>query len=712
MLRSSISAWKSVPFLRILIPFCIGIVLQRYLDFSITLVITIGATGFTLIFLPKFFPFLSRSVSSFLRGVGVNGLFLFIGLTITDLHNTHKKQSWFANNISDNSSLIVAVDEPLQLRANSYRTIASIAYTTNGKSAIKATGKLILYFQKDSSVLNLSPGSMICFNNTPVLIPINGNPGGFNYRDYAALQGITHQVYLTSADYQLLRERKQSWIRDILNTIRTHVLQALRNNIRSKEELGLAEALLIGYKDDLDKTLVQSYANTGVVHIIAISGLHLGLIYLLLVRLLKPLRRKETRLLIPIIIICSLWLFTLLAGGQPSVLRSAVMFTCIVLGETMQRKKSTYNTLALSAFLLLCYNPLWLWDLGFQLSYSAILSLLLFMKPIYHSLTFKNKIVDLAWQANAVTLAAQILTTPISILYFHQFPIYFLLTNFVAVPLSSLILLGEIALYCVSAIDSIAAPLGHCLVWLLHLMNSYVVYMGKLPFALWTNLQISNAQAVMMYGIIITSFLFSLRLRAMYLKLSLSFLFCFLIERTLSFKRALHQHLLIVYNVPKLYAISIIQSRTHQLIGDSMITHDSTGAARLIEPAKTLYRANTDLSKPVTQIQNVSFNIGSQRMLILTRSLLPTAKYPGASQNITRQNPIAVDVVILAGRFKTSPRDLLQLVTPRAIVASSGFASLLAASWKEECKKLNIPFHSTTESGAFIMNVQSLKMPL
>jgi competence protein ComEC len=215
--------------------------------------------------------------------------------------------------------------------------------------------------------------------------------------------------------------------------------------------------LLIGYKDDLDKTLVQSYSNTGVVHVIAISGLHLGLIYWLLLKLFWPLqKRRDLKWLRPILIIAGLWLFSLLAGMQPSVIRSAVMFTCIVLGETWTRKSSIYNTLAFSAFLLLFINPYWLWDVGFQLSYIAVLSIVIFMQPIYNWFYIKNKALDFIWKLNAVTLAAQILTVPVSIYHFHQFPLSFMFTNFVAVPLSSLILLGEIVLCVVSFIPIVA----------------------------------------------------------------------------------------------------------------------------------------------------------------------------------------------------------------------------------------------------------------
>src|SRR6185503_11532679 len=187
---------------------------------------------------------------------------------------------------------------------------------------------------------------------------------------------------------------------------------------------------------------------------------------------------------------------SLLAGGQPSVLRSALMFSCIVVAESLSRKTSIYNTLAFSAFVLLCINPFWLWDVGFQLSYVAVLSIVIFMKPIYNLFFIKNKILDLIWKLNAVSLAAQLLTTPFSIYHFHQFPNFFLLTNFVAVPLSSIIVLGEIFLCAISFIPFVAMLTGKIMSWLIWVMNSYIERIEALPYSLSDRLQINIAQAI------------------------------------------------------------------------------------------------------------------------------------------------------------------------------------------------------------------------
>jgi competence protein ComEC len=179
-----------------------------------------------------------------------------------------------------------------------------------------------------------------------------------------------------------------------------------------------------------------------------------------------------------------------------------LMFTCIAFGEVLNKKSSIYNTLALSAFILLCINPFWLWDVGFQLSYSAVLSIIVFFRPIYNWFYIKNKIADWLWKLNALTLAAQVLTLPISIYHFHQFPVLFLLANLVAVPLSSAIVIGEIILIVSSIISPLAKVFGWILQKLIAAMNFYVERLDTVSFAVWNNLSISFVQAAFLLGFI------------------------------------------------------------------------------------------------------------------------------------------------------------------------------------------------------------------
>jgi competence protein ComEC len=348
----------------------------------------------------------------------------------------------------------------------------------------------------------LGYGSRLVFNKPLQPIRNTGAAESFDYKRYAAFQGIYHQIYLRRDDLIILPGKNENYFKKWILRTRSAITGILQRYIPGRTEAGLAEALLIGYKDDLDKSLLQSYANTGVVHIIAISGLHVGLIYWLLTIIIAPMSLFKLRWMKALVIITGLWLFALLAGGSPSVLRSALMFSCMVMGEQFFSKVSVYNTLAVSAFMLLCIDPFWFWDVGFQLSYIAVLSIVIFMKPVYGWLFFQNKLLDLLWKLNAVTLAAQVLTVPLSIYYFHQFPNYFLITNLVAVPLSTLIVLGEILLCALAIVPAAAAPAGIALQECIRLMNRFIAHMEGMPLALWKGLQLSTLQLALLYVVV------------------------------------------------------------------------------------------------------------------------------------------------------------------------------------------------------------------
>src|SRR6188768_1570053 len=404
-----IHVWKKAPFIRFLLPLIAGIILQWNLQIppGVLWILLCISSITTITFF--FIPFFERYKLSALSGIAVIILFIALGGLLSWYKNIQHDENWFGKRYKNENALIVTLIENPVEKTRSYKANASVDHILQNDSCIKTKGTIILYFKKDSSLSTLEYGSQLIITKSLQEIKNSGNPGGFNYKRYSLFQGITHQVYLKQDEFEILPTTNKNFFRQFINESRANVLGILRANIRGEKELGLAEALLIGYKDDLDKTLVQSYSNTGVVHVIAISGLHLGLIYWLLTWFFKPLQKRNLKWLRPIFILTGLWLFSLLAGAQPSVLRSAFMFTCIVLGDSFARKSSIYNTLALSASLLLCINPYWLWDVGFQLSYAAVLSIVIFMRPIYNWFYTKNKLLDLIWKLNAVTIAAQIL---------------------------------------------------------------------------------------------------------------------------------------------------------------------------------------------------------------------------------------------------------------------------------------------------------------
>jgi competence protein ComEC len=593
-------------------------------------------------------------------------------------------------------TLIAILQEPLAEKANSYKALATIKAACRGQRYYSVSGNVIIYFEKDVAQGQLDFGTSIIFLKPVQEIPSASNPGGFDYKRYCLFQGITHQVFLRKKEFAVLRDRQPTILARILFPIRRKVLFILRKYIHGAKEQGLAEALLIGYKDDLDKTLVQSYSNTGVVHVIAISGLHLGLIYWLLVRLFAPLRKKKiSKWLSPIMIIAGLWLFSFIAGAQPSVLRSAVMFTCIVLAEGFSRKTSIYNSLAFSAFLLLCVNPFWLWDVGFQLSYSAVLSIVIFMKPVYNWFYVKNKIFDSMWKLNAVSIAAQLLTTPFSIYHFHQFPTYFLLSNLIAVPLSSIIVLGEIFLCAASVVPSIGFVSGKLLSWLISLMNGYIERIESLPYSLWEGLQIDFVQAAMIIVIIAAVASWLLLKEKFWSWPAMIALLVFGILRSASFYQSNQQQTFIIYNTPKHQAIDVINGRHYFFIGDSELLANDFARNFHFKPSHTLYRV-TSTNSLANFFGNKHFiEFGSRKIL------LPDEDF--AVDSCSQR--ILVDVLVLSRNSKIHLQKFSRIANIRQIVFDGSALPGKINYWIKDCRLLRIPYHNVSEKGAFVMKL-------
>lgn len=631
-----------------------------------------------------------------INGIAVSVIFISLGGLLSWYKNIQHDDNWFGRNYSGKDVLVVTLLEDPVEKTKSVKANASVDYLLHGDSVTKTTGTIILYFKKNSSVIDLSYGNRLAIDKPLQEIKNSGNPSGFDYKRYSLFQGITHQVYLKENEFEILSGKNKTWLNEFLIASRAKVLSILRTNIKGEKELGLAEALLIGYKDDLDKTLVQSYSNTGVVHVIAISGLHLGLIYWLLNLLFQPLRkRKKLKWLNPVLIIAGLWLFSLLAGAQSSVLRSAVMFTCIVIAQAINRKSSIYNTLSFSAFVLLCINPFWLWDVGFQLSYAAVLSIVIFMQPVYNWLYFPNKNVDFLWKLTAVTIAAQILTTPISIYHFHQFPIYFILTNFLAVPVSSLIVLGEILLCAVSLIPVVALFIGKILYWLIWIMNSYIERIEMLPFSLWDGLQISIPQAILLLITAAGICHWLMEKKKMSFKVGLVALLGFVVLRSISFINANNRKQLIVYNVPQKCAIDLIDGRNYFFVGDTDLLADDFTRNFHIKPSRVLKRLEPAEAPGNFQRQDNFILYKDKRILIIN----------GSFTFSPLEEKMNIDLLLISGNPKLYFKNLVKTFYVKQVVFDGSCPAWRINYWKKDCDSLNIPNHDVSEKGAFVMNL-------
>ncbi|ANE53571.1 hypothetical protein SY85_17660 [Flavisolibacter tropicus] len=679
---------RRMPMLRLLMPFMLGIGCQWYWPHPPSLLGECALPILIFLFIAYRLPIVHRFAYKQVSGFLLQALLFIAGSLLAWKQDVRNNTQWISHQTKPEQALLLRLEEPLVEKPNSYKALATVKGRYTKDHLEPLTGQVILYFKKDSNSLSLSYGSQIITAKRLQLIRNTGNPGGFDFQQYSLRQGTTHQAYLTLNDYQVLPQKEEAALTKAIYRCRQAIVETLQQYIPGEKEAGLAEALLIGYKDDLDKNLVQSYSNTGVVHVIAISGLHLGIIYWLLLLLTRPLSRQSWRWGRFLLIIAGLWAFSLLAGAQPSVLRSAVMFTCIAFSTVIDRKASIYNTLALSAFVLLCINPYWLWDVGFQLSYLAVLSILVFFKPIYNWCFFPNKLVDFVWKLTAVSMAAQILTLPISIYYFHQFPLLFLLSNLVAVPLSSLILIGEIILCALAFIPSIAVKCGQLLSLLIQGLNNYVERLDSVSFAVWQNLSISPLQTALLYACILGLTLWLLHQQTKAIRIALSSALLFIGLRALSFKQATQQQQLIVYNIPKRQAIDVIQGQSSAFIGDSALLQEPALYRFHLQPSRIHYRIEEQHC-----INQKTFVIEGKQCLVIDTTVVfqPQPTKP------------VIDLLILSKNPKLYLEQIAQASTIKQIVIDGSVPHWKADLWKRSALALHIPFYDVQEQGAFVM---------
>lgn len=681
--------WTKAPALRLLVPFMAGIALQWYTPLPLPFLIAAGLFFFLAALLYRFLPLPQKYVWAPLQGILLSLLVAIAGATVVYTRDVRNSRRWFGAYPLESKALVITLEEPMAEKPASWKAVASVRYIYKDNTFEPAKGSLILYFKKDSLPPPLHYGSRIVVGKPAQPVRNSGNPGAFDYQRYCLFQGITHQVYLTSSDYAVLAGTDKNQFKALLFRSRQALIQVLQTHIDGRKEQGLAEALLIGYTDDLDRNLQLSYAATGVVHVIAISGLHVGLIYWLLLGFTRPLKRKGARGLRLVVLLAGLWAFGGLAGAGASVMRSVVMFSFLATAQVLDRRPQVYNTLALSAFLLLCYNPFWLWDVGFQLSYAAVGSILLFYGPLTSLVYFPNKGIDYLWKMMAVTLAAQVFTTPLVLYHFHQFPVLFLLTNLLAVPLSSAILLGELLLCGLAFLPSLADQLGSLLSRSIAFMNSYIEGMANTPFGVWGGISIGVIQTVLLATIIAGLAWWLMERHKEAVTLAAVCTVLFFILRTHSFLQAEEQHKLIVYNVPRHQAIDVVEGRSCRFIGDAAVQEEPLRTYHL-QPSRVLHRVAPVL--PVSPLQ--SFTWKGQQVLIIDSTV----------QLRTDTTRAKVDLLILSGNPKVYMNRLAQRFQLGQVVVDASVPRWKAALWKRDCAALRIPFYDVEEKGAFVLS--------
>ena len=544
-------------------------------------------------------------------------------------------------------------------------------------------GKILLNIKKDSfeKILNIDDLLLISSKIKKIYAPLN--PHQFDYSMYMKSLGIYNQVYSSYQSF-LNQSKGKPTLRGQASKIRNQLIKKLNNSALTPNEIEIVKALILGQKKDINKQLYSDYAAAGAIHILAVSGLHVGIIYFILITLLRPLKRLfKHELIISIIIVISLWGFAFLTGLSPSVIRAVTMFSFFAFAKAINRETNTINTLFLSYFTLLIINPLWLFHIGFQLSYLAVLSIL-WLLPLFNKVYCpKNYFARKIWDIFTVTLAAQTGIFPLSIYYFHQFPGLFFMTNLIILPFLGVLLVGGIILIILSIFNVIPEWFALTYNYLIKFMNSCIHVIANQKLFLFQNITFSLYKVFASYLLIISIILFwnyQNRKNSLFFAVGLSILFSVSIFDNYSNSK----NELIVFHKNKQ---SIIGNKNNSVLNlyssDSKLNIGNSYPIKAYKVAKGI--------KYYSEIKSPYIFKYNENLILVLDSL---GIYPDSNK---------IDIVILTYDPKINLNRILESLQPKMIIADGSNHKSYVKRWKKSCTKKNIAFHFTGTDGAFII---------
>ena len=565
--------------------------------------------------------------------------------------------------------------------------------------------KIVAYFEKDEKSLDLEYGDCIVIFTNPEALEKPPNPEQFDYKEYLYKRGVTHQVYLKSDAWIDIEYNVSNPIYRYSYQIRDFLLMAMRDLGVEEDEYAVAAAILLGYDDSLPYELRQKYVAAGAMHILCVSGLHVGVIFMVFSYMLFFLneRKKWQRIAKQFILLLLIWFYALLAGLAPSILRATIMLSFVIIGDAIGKKGVLLNSLAASAFILLCINPANLFDIGFQLSYVAVIGIVVLQSPISRMFYSKYKIVNKIWEITSVTIAAQIATVPFTIYYFHQFPLYFWLSNLFMTPISSVVIIGGMVMLLVFFIPYINNVVAFLVSKMIFLMNCGVSWIESLPYSIVKGLYINEVQFVLLLLLLLSLLLMvGLKSRKM-LFCVMIMACCFLSVNIVTLIKQRNQKLMVFYSINNMTAVDFIEGRSHVLVSDSTFFNDKSVFSYNIE--------NFLISKGVFNDGKMEFLsdnfdrnfVKKQKSVVIFGEKLIGMSDGSDFFKESLSYKIPVDYMLVYGRKRQSVQTLMNMYSFDNLIIGSDVPFYLTTELIEEATEFGIKYCEIRENGAYLV---------
>lgn len=664
------------PIISIALCFGFGILIQSYCVFSFNTLFYTSLFSFILftilwfIWRKKNFKNIYFGVTTYLFVFSTSALSLYLHQDI------HRKNHYTNFLVKETNSIKGVIIESLKPNEFYNRYIIEIDSFEQQKSS----GKILVYFSKKNKD-TLQIGDRILFQNSIKPIQKNYNPDTFDYSKYMANQNVFHQTKCFENDYIISGKVKNfSFYIDKLRQKLVHSFDKHHFSTRTKS---IVNALLLGQKQQIDSTTLNDYKNSGVIHVLAISGLHIGIIYAFFNFIFGFLNRFDKGKTIKLfVILFLLWVFALVSGMSPSITRAVTMFSLIAIGTFLNRKNYLFNAVAGSFLILLVYNPMYLFDVGFQLSYAAVVSILLF-QPYYQKFyPSKNKVIIYIADLFLVSFAAQLGVLPLMMLYFKQIPTLFIVANLVVIPVATAVLiLGIITLALNFILPSLALIFGKIISFLVDFMNDYIHWLSSFNEYVIKNITFTPWLAFALYAIILSIIYWIYNPKNKRLLYVLISIICFQIAYFTTKKEIFDTKELVIFN----HKESIIATFENKKI----VVYSNDSLIRDNQNIKEYATAKFNPEVEFHPLENVLFFKNKKILIVDENTVYNTSTKP--------------DIVIIRQNSRINIERLIQTTSPKIIIADKSNSYTSIKRWKATCLKYKIPFHAIAEKGFYRM---------
>ncbi|WP_345277227.1 ComEC/Rec2 family competence protein [Litoribaculum gwangyangense] len=607
-----------------------------------------------------------------------------LGILIANFHNQKNHKNHYTNQISAGIDSLKTITFRIRevLKPSIYHDKYAIEILEIDDNEV--SGKSLLNVEKDSLAPTLKVDAIYVTKSDfkDLIHPLN--PNQFDYKKYLEKKYIYHQLFIPNSSL-LKVSSKSHTLFGIADNIRVFINKKLKTHDFKPDELAIINALLLGQRQDISEEVFTSYTNAGAIHILAVSGLHVGIILIILSFVFKPMERfKHGKLIKTIMLVSILWSFALIAGLSASVTRAVTMFSIVAIAINLKRPTNIYNTLAISMFIILLFKPLFLFDVGFQLSYLAVFAIVAIDPHLYKLWKPKYWLIDKLWHTFTITVSAQFGIIPLSLYYFHQFPGLFFISNLVIIPFLGIILGFGILVILLAVLNILPNFTANIFGNIISLMNDFVGWVSQQESFLFKDIPFSLLYVLVSYFLIVSSV-------RLFIKKNVPSLKLFLVAVVFIQLAFIYNE----YNKPSNEFIVFHKSRNtllgHVQNNKIKVTHDFDSITINENHIIKDFAVGSHVSTIEESKFQPIYKLNNKKLLIVD------------SLGVYNVKSFKPDYVLLRQSPKINLNRLIDSIQPMEIIADGSNYKTYVEQWEMICEKRKLPFHQTSKKGAYII---------